>query len=124
MGLNISTADWPMAWDTAAVINGGGTYAQPRTPQTVTTDAVQSMAPVTNPGDSWSDFWRGAGTAILGYAIQKDAVQSGVAAPAGQPQVVYVPAPQGAARPQQAVQGQGLLLLALAGLVVYMVAAK
>jgi hypothetical protein len=77
-------------WLAATNFGGSdGSWVTPRTSDTVPTNAVQSMAPVTaaNDGGGWSDFWKGALTTAIGYSIQKDAVQSGVVRPAtGTPQ--------------------------------------
>lgn len=60
-------------------------------PATVPTNAIQSSAPVTGGGGSWSDFWHSATAGALNYVIKRDAVKSGVALPAGvQPGTPYV----------------------------------
>ena len=73
-------------WLTATNFGGSdGSWSTPRTPDTVPSNALQSMTPVTASNDAggWSDFWKGALQTAIGYSIQKDAVQSGVVRGAG-----------------------------------------
>lgn len=80
---------------------------------TVSTNAIQSSAPATGGGGSWSDFWQSAISGGLQYAVRKDAVKSGVALPAGvQPGTPYTVAGQ-----QMGVSGMSPTLMIL-GLVV------
>lgn len=73
------------SWLAATNFGGSdGSWLTPRTPDTVPSNALQSMTPVTaaNDGGGWSDFWKGALQTAIGYGIQKDAVQSGIVRPA------------------------------------------
>lgn len=112
----------PDVFSTSMGIGSGSTYDTPRTGETVTTDAIQSMQPVTEADSGWSSFFRDMTKGVLGYSLQKDAVRSGVIQPAmppgqyqGQPGQVY--------RQQAATGGGGggggnlLPLLILGGLV-------
>jgi hypothetical protein len=67
----------------AATANSDPEYAQGRTTETVTSNAIDSMQPIGSDGGSWSDFWRGAAGTLLNYGITRDAVRNGVQPGAG-----------------------------------------
>ena len=128
-GLQVSSDVWGMQsspevspWfslDTAAEIGADTSYNQPRSSATVPSNALQSMAPVTESGSSlggWSDFWQSTIKAGVGYAIQKDAVQSGMApnpTAGGTAAPGYVQAPMNYMPMLLMVVGAGLFVFAL-----------
>lgn len=67
-------------WNAAIGVNDGSAYGVGKTSETVPTDAMQSMAPVTagvtTPG--WTQFMQQTLGGLVGYAIQKDAAANGV----------------------------------------------
>lgn len=89
----------PDVFNTSAGFGTGSTYDTPRHEDTVTSNALQSMQPVETVDTGWTSFFRDITKGIVGYSIQKDAVQSGVYRPAvpgqyqgqpgGQPGQVY-----------------------------------
>jgi hypothetical protein len=97
----------------ALSIGADQSYVTPRSEESVTSNAVQAMQPVSNDTSSWGqwgDFFKDTGKALVGYAIAKDAQQNNV-----QPQVVvsgqpYNRAPMGSMLPILIIGG--LLLLA------------
>lgn len=85
-GLSITGDPWGQ-FGAALGISADSSFDQPRTTATVPTDALQSMQPVTqgaNEGGDWGDFWRDTLGGVIGYALRKDAVQSGVIQPGAQ----------------------------------------
>ena len=114
-----------MEWD-----NGGfnpatwlttSTYDQPNTANTVTTDiATQSAAQNGGGNDQWTGWLQNLGTGLLSYAVKKDAVQSGLSTPAGQPVAYYQ---QPAAAGGLAINGSTLLLIGV-GVVIWLAVKK
>jgi hypothetical protein len=114
------------AFGSALGINADNSYSTPRTSDTATTDAVQSMQPVDNQsGGAFGDFWGGAGgvlRSLLDYAVVRDAARHGIT-PDGQPVVQMEPLP--ASAPQPAKSGgvpSGVWLIAAAGVLAFVVA--
>lgn len=108
------------AFGTALGINADGSYNTPRTSNTATADAVQSMQPVDNQsGGAFGDFWRGAASALLDYAIVRDAARHGIT-PTGQasPVVQMEPLPAQSGVQSSGMSGSALLLVAGVGAVV------
>jgi len=79
-------------------------YLTPKTPDTATTNAIQSMAPVTSANTTsdsgWSSFWQATLGGVIQTAAKVTAVKNGVQPTTGQPIV---------ARPQ--TNANGLLLI-------------
>lgn len=121
--------DWMGAfgnlWDTATTMGSDGSFSVPKTDQTATSNAIQSLAPVTasdsTSGSSWSGFWQG----VLGGAVktgeQMLTAQAG-AAPVNAPG--SSPAAGAAAAASQAGKVPPMVLVGAAVLVVYLVARK
>ena len=68
-------------------LDNGATFEQPRTGETVPTNAIQSMQPVTASSDSlgsWGGFIQDSLRGVLGYSIARDAARNGVRSPSGQ----------------------------------------
>lgn len=102
---DISLSDFfPEVWNTAAGVNADNSYSQPRGAATVPTNALQTMQPIESTGTgAWADWLQGTVSQVLGYAVAKDAAQSGLTAAGYAPQQqqpVYVqqPAAGGMAR--------------------------
>lgn len=114
------------AFETALGIGADTSYSTPRTSDTATTDAVQSMQPVDNKaGGAFGDFWGGlggVGRSLLDYAMVRDAAKHGVT-PAGQPlqPIQMEPIPPERAASSAGMSG-GVLLLVAAGVVALVVA--
>lgn len=110
----------PGMFDSALAVSTGQVANAPNTLTTVPSNAIASMQPVSSAGEmSWSGFWQDLTKGVVGYAIAKDAKQSGVAVP--QPVTVTTTTPANAAQYQRQQQANPLVLLALAGLAVYAV---
>lgn len=113
--------DLASMFGTALGVNADSSYSTPRTSDTATTDAVQSMQPVDNQtGGAFSDFWRGAAGALLNYAIVRDAARNGIT-PTGQaaPVVQMEPIPAQSGGASSSGLPGGLMLLLAAGVVVF-----
>lgn len=78
-------------------INSGWSFTQPKSADTATTNAVQSMAPVTassSASDSgWSSFWQGTLGSIVKTGTAVVAAKNGVVQPANTTPVVVTPSP-------------------------------
>jgi hypothetical protein len=105
-------------FNAAIGVNNGSAYDVGKTSQTVPTDAIQSMTPVTanvtTPG--WDQFLQNTLGGLVGYAIKKDAVANGVAPAATQPAPAAAPV-----NPMSSLLVPAMLVggLLLAGVVVY-----
>lgn len=107
-------------WGTAATIGADPSLNQPRTAYTVPTNAFGSMQPATDDGGGWGDFWKDTIKGVVGYAIVKDAKQSGVDVNTGSQR----PAPAAAAAPAPMSMLPMLMVAGLVGAVVWAVARK
>lgn len=89
-----------MFWEDT--LNGGATvdtsYDVAINPDTATPDIISAGAEKTTAAvnDGWGDWFKSAGTALVGYAIAKDAAASGIK-PAPNVPGGYAPAPAPAA---------------------------
>ena len=74
-------------WNTSLKIGDGTAYSTGKTEETVPTNAIQSMAPVTADvtTPSWNKFLQDTLGGVVGYAIKKDATANGVPVTATQP---------------------------------------
>lgn len=100
---------------TPAAIGADASFLTPRSWNTVPTDALESMTPVTpNASGEWSGFFRDLTKTIVGYSIVKDAQQSGVQ-PAANVQ------PGGAVAPRTTQPSANLVPLLLIGAAVFAV---
>ena len=81
-------------YDAALNLGSGSTYDFSKTPDTVTSNAIDSMAPTNTSGGNgaWTDFWRGTASGLIGYAVQRDAQRNGISM-AGSP-AASAPHPQ------------------------------
>lgn len=72
-------------WDAAVNAGMNPQNTQPRTADTIPTNAIGSMQPIVsdNGMGGWGAFLQQGLGAILGYGLTKDAVQSGVVRPVG-----------------------------------------
>lgn len=112
-------------WGTGLSFGADPTYSQPRTAQTQTGNALQTMQPISSGsggGFSW-DWLSNAAGGLLQYAVAKDMVKT----QAGLQQQQYAPAPAYDAATQAAMQRQAnplgqLMPLLLIGGLVYAVA--
>lgn len=81
--------------DASVGINSGWAFDQPKSADTVPTNAIQSMAPVdasSSASDgSWGAFWRGVATSVVGTAQQVVAQKNGIVQPASTMPVVTPP---------------------------------
>lgn len=104
----MAQVDWDF-WNTSLTF---GTEANPvRGVETVPSTAVQSMTPVNNGDSGWTGLFQDIVKGVVGYAVAKDAQQSGTKPP----QVVYATAPATAtAQPSS----NGMVLLLVVGVVV------
>jgi hypothetical protein len=117
-GLKFSEDVWDIGstFDTAQEVGSGSSYDTPRTSETVTSNAIQSGQDVDNSGGPWQSFFRDAAKSIVGYSIQKDAVQSGVVRqPANQYAPLYGASGQPVRQVAQQSPLQGMLPLLLLG---------
>jgi hypothetical protein len=105
--------DSESTWD--YFIGTDSSFDQPRTADTVPSNATQSMQPITDASGGWGDFWRGTAQTLIQYGIQRDSVRNGVTAPA------VAPLPTTAARASMSPMVMPLLLAALAIGAVYVV---
>lgn len=106
------TSDLGGMFDTAAGIGADNSFITPRTTDTVATNAVQSMTPVTEGASSgWTSLFQDVFKGVVGYSLAKDAVQSGVTRPAYGAQQTY----QGQPQAQRQPAAGGLLPLLLVG---------
>jgi hypothetical protein len=104
--------DFADLFGTAAGIGADSTYAQDRNPDTVPTNALQSMQPVVaDDGESWSGFWRDLASGVLTYAVAKDAAKT----TAQLQQQARAPAPVQTASTAGFAIPPGLVMLLLAG---------
>lgn len=110
---------------TSLTLGADQTYNTPKSAMTQASTAVDLMAPntATGPMGEWGQFFLDSGKALLGYAVAKDAQQSGVQAPVRRTDVQ----PQGSVmNPNYAPRGGmelgGMLPLLLLGAVVLLVA--
>ncbi|WP_431257209.1 hypothetical protein ACQ86G_21490 [Roseateles chitinivorans] len=115
-------------WDTANSYGQNPQNTQPRTADTVPTNAIGSMQPIQSGGfdmGNWGGFLQQGLGALLGYGLTKDAVQSGVVRPVGvlpngqQAQGTVQPG-QAYAQPQ-ILPGIGLTQMLLIGGVIFAV---
>lgn len=105
-------------WNSAIGVNNGSAYDVGKTSETVPTNAIQSMAPVTAAvtTPSWDQFLQNTLSGVVGYAIKKDATANGVPAAATQP----APAATAAASAKSMLVPVVLVLgVIVAGAVVY-----
>lgn len=109
----------------AQAANSDPEFAQPRFPETITSNAVDSLGPITtNQGGAWGDFFMKGTDKVLTAAIARDAARNAAASAA--PASPYGTT-GGAAAP--AMPGTGpsagfLLLIAGVGLLGFMLARK
>jgi hypothetical protein len=68
--------------DASTGFNSGWTFDIPKTPDTATVNAIQSMAPATASntasGSDFSDFWRGLAGSVVNTGLAVVAKQNGV----------------------------------------------
>ena len=115
-----SIADYGLedVWGTGLAFGADSSFKVPKTQQTVPVDAIQSMAPVTaseSTESSWTSIFKDVLKDVTGYAIKKDAVQSGVVPTA---QGVQTAAPGAAVSPavsNAAMQKPGLSMPVMLG---------
>jgi hypothetical protein len=115
-------------WNTAATANGDPEFAQPRTSQTATMNALQSAQPIDNgSGNAWSSWLKGVGDTLINYAVVKDITRT-QASVQTQAQLAQSQAAANAAVAQRAGAGltisPGLLMMAGFGVLVFLVARK
>lgn len=108
----------PNMFDTSLAVATESTPYYGNTVDTVPTNALQSMQPVSQAqAESWSGFWQDLTRGVVQYGIARDAAQNGITvrntAP-GQPVVLR--------QQQQAQQANGLVMLLLVGGLAYAVA--
>ena len=106
------------AVDTAATFSTNG-YIFDRLPDTVSSNALQSMQPITSGSadNSWSGFWQDTAKGLISYAAAKDAAKVGANNAAN-----YAAAQTQARTPVGGVVlPTNLLLMAAAGLAVFLV---
>ena len=104
--LGVESTDWEAMFSTALNIGADQVANPPNTVDTVPTNAVQSMQPVSQQGvQNWAGFWQDRTKGVLGY-VAPVVRQQGTAAVVTQP------------RPAQA-QGGSLLLLVIVGAIGY-----
>lgn len=65
-------------WNAAAGIGADQSYVQPRTSETVPTNALTSMQPVQETGGEWGAFWQNTIGSLVSYSLAKDAAKNGV----------------------------------------------
>lgn len=65
-------------WDSAAGIGADQSYVQPRTSDTVPTNALTSMQPVQETGGQWGAFWQSTLGSLVSYGVARDAAKNGV----------------------------------------------
>lgn len=107
-------------WDTAATVGADQSFAQPRTADTVPTNAIGSLQPVAETGGAWGAFWQNTIGSVVSYGLARDAArngisQAGAAAPGYTP---TVPVSSGPATTQSMVLvaaaiGVGVLVVGL-----------
>lgn len=109
------------AYDTSAQVGADSSYLTPRTPDTQTTNALQTMTPTQSPGlnDSWGSWFRTVGSGIVGYAIQKDAVQNNVTRPSQ-----TAPYQANGTATQKPLTANGLVVLAIVGGLIFFAVKK
>lgn len=81
-----SSGDISELWSAAQTVGADQSFVTPRGPDTVPSNALQSMQPISfgdgstgsGFGANWGDFLQKSLGSVLGYSLQKDAVQSGV----------------------------------------------
>ncbi len=107
-------------YGSALSFGADNSFITPRGTDTVPTDAVQSMQPVSDGASSgWNNLFQDVFKGVVGYSLAKDAVQSGVTRPAYGAAPAYQGQQQQAQRPQS--MGGLLPLLLVGGLIVFAV---
>lgn len=104
--------------DASTGFNAGWSFDLPKTPETATTNAVQSMAPVNASADgdnSYSRFWQGLVGSVVNTGVSVVAQRNGLVQPASTTPVATTPPPN---------PNRTLLLVALAVGVVLLVTHK
>ncbi len=105
--------------DSSTGFNSGWAFDVPKTPDTATTNAIQSMAPVQAPntasGSDFSSFWRGLAGSVINTGVSVIAQRNGLVQPASTTPVATTPPPN---------PNRVLLLVALGIGVVVLVARK
>jgi len=104
--------------DASTGFNAGWSFDIPKTPDTATTNAVQSMAPVdaSDSGDnSYSRFWQGLVGSVVNTGVSVVAQRNGLVQPASTTPVATTPPPN---------PNRGLLLVGLVVVVVLVAAHK
>lgn len=113
------------AWfDTAAVKNSDNSFTTDKTDLSVSLNAAEAATPSTSaPRQGFSDFWQGIANTVVGYAIQKDAAQSGLTTTGGR---LQQGATNGATTQTPVQQARGFSPLAVGALLLgaYMLAKR
>lgn len=108
LGLNT----WSGYFQTALNFGADQVPNAPNMLETVPTNAIQSMQPVSNDqAQSWSGFWQDLTKGVVSYAVAKDARQSNMTSV----QAAAVAANRGRPAAPQQLPG-GLVLLILGGI--------
>lgn len=101
----------------AAAANSDPEFAQPRNAETITSNAADSMQPITTQGGGWGDFWSGVGNTVLNHAISRDSIKTNAEARAEELRAAAgattAPQPQQGIPPMLLIGG-GVLLVLLA----------
>jgi hypothetical protein len=98
-------------YDAALGIGGDSSYERPRSSESVPTNAIESMQPVTATTQEWGGFFQQMLKGGVSYAIAKDARQSGVYPTTGTPVATGAVA-------QAPLPMRGMLMVALLGVAV------
>ncbi len=104
--------------DASSGINSGWAFDIPKTPDTATTNAIQSMAPVqaaSTSDNDYSRFWQGLVGSVVNTGVAVVAKQNGLVQPASTTPVATTPPPN---------PNRGLLLVGLVVVVALVVTHK
>lgn len=128
--LGASPLDLSSVFGAAATANSDPEYSTVRTADTVTTDALGGMTPITSgAGSAWSDWLKGVGDTVLKYSLAKDVATTNAGLQQQQAAAAAV-SNQAAIQAAQAQQraaltiSPGMLMLGAVGLVAFMLARR